>query len=39
MKILKNNAYHSPEQSETDPEDGTKRRIVVYDYSWRSDEV
>ena len=31
---------HSPEQSETDLEnEEKKRRIVVYDYSWYSDEV
>jgi ABC-type multidrug transport system permease subunit len=40
MKILRNNAYHSPEESETDPDnDEGKRRIVVYDYTWRSNEV
>ena len=31
---------HSSEQSETDSEnEERKRQIVVYDYSWRSDEV
>ena len=40
MKILEKNACHSPEESETDLENnGGKRRIVVYDYTWRSDEV
>ena len=40
MKIIGNVSYHSPEQSETDTEDiEGKRKIVVYDYSWRSDEV
>ena len=31
---------HLPEQSKTDSENEEgKRRIVVYDYSWHSDEV
>ena len=31
---------HSPEQFETDSENKEgKRRIVVYDYFWRSNEV
>ena len=40
MKMLRSNAYHSPEQSETDSENDEQRcRVVVYDYSWHSDEV
>ena len=39
MKMLKSNTYHSPEQSETDPDNEQKCRVVVHDYSWRSDEV
>ena len=40
MGILKDNRYHSPEDSETDEEgvDG-KRAINVYNLSWRSREV
>ena len=40
ISMLKEQEVHSPEQSETDTENEEgKRRIVVYDYSWRSDEV
>jgi hypothetical protein len=40
LNMLKGCQVHSPEQSETDSENEEgKRRIVVYDYSWRSDEV
>ncbi|PKB92958.1 hypothetical protein RhiirA5_442809, partial [Rhizophagus irregularis] len=40
LNILKDTRYHSPEDSETDKEqpDG-KRKIIVYNLSWRSDEV
>ncbi|CAB5376953.1 unnamed protein product [Rhizophagus irregularis] len=39
LNILKDTRYHSPEDSETDKEqpDG-KRKIIVYNLSWRSDE-
>jgi hypothetical protein len=33
--ILTNNAYHSPEESEEDP-DNSMNRIVVRDLEWRS---
>jgi hypothetical protein len=33
MKMLRNTACHSPEQSESDPDNEDKRQIVVYDYS------
>jgi hypothetical protein len=39
MKMLRNTACHSPEQSESDPDNEDKRQIVVYDYSWKSTEV
>jgi hypothetical protein len=40
ISMLKEQEVHSPEQSETDSENEEgKRRIIVYDYSWRSDEV
>ncbi|POG78938.1 hypothetical protein GLOIN_2v1766266 [Rhizophagus irregularis DAOM 181602=DAOM 197198] len=40
LNILKDTRYHSPEDSETDKEqpDG-KRKIIVYNLSWRSDEA
>ncbi|CAB5199518.1 unnamed protein product [Rhizophagus irregularis] len=40
LNILKDTRYHSPEDSETDKEqpDG-KRKIIVYNLSWRSDEL
>ncbi|CAB5215295.1 unnamed protein product [Rhizophagus irregularis] len=40
LNILKDTRYHSPEDSETDKEqpDG-KRKIIVYNLSWRSDET
>ncbi|GBC30516.2 hypothetical protein GLOIN_2v1791567 [Rhizophagus irregularis DAOM 181602=DAOM 197198] len=40
LNILKDTCYHSPKDSETDKEqlDG-KRKIIVYDLSWHSDEV
>ncbi|CAB4386082.1 unnamed protein product [Rhizophagus irregularis] len=40
LNILKDTRYHSPEDSETDKEqpDG-KRKIIVYNLSWRSDEM
>ena len=30
---------YSPEESETDLENPTKRKIIVYDYNWCSDKV
>jgi hypothetical protein len=39
LKILSDNRYHSPEDSETDEEGGGKRSINVYSLSWRSEEV
>ncbi|GET56031.1 hypothetical protein GLOIN_2v1785716 [Rhizophagus irregularis DAOM 181602=DAOM 197198] len=40
LNILKDTRYHSPEDLETDKEqpDG-KRKIIVYNLSWRSDEL
>ncbi|GET62091.1 hypothetical protein GLOIN_2v1785716 [Rhizophagus irregularis DAOM 181602=DAOM 197198] len=40
LNILKDTRYHSPEDSETDKKqpDG-KRKIIVYNLSWRSDET
>ena len=39
MGILENNRYHSPEDSETDVEGNGKRKINVYNLSWRSNKV
>ena len=40
MKLLRSTEYHSSEESEIDQEnDEGKCQIVVYDYSWHSDEV
>ena len=39
LAILKDNRYHSPEDSETDEADESRRVINVYNPSWRSDEV
>ena len=39
VDIVKETKVHSPEESETDPENQEKRQIVVYDYNWRSDKV
>ena len=39
LDVIKETKVHSPEESETDPENPTKRKIVVYDYSWRSHKV
>ena len=40
IKILQDKRYHSPEHSETDEENpSNKRRIYVYNPSWRSKEV
>jgi hypothetical protein len=40
MKILNDNRYHSLEDSETDAENpSAKRKINVYNPSWRSEEV
>ena len=36
--IMDNNAYHSPEDLETDQETG-KRKIMVKDLRWRSSTV
>jgi len=36
--IIDNNAYHSPEESETDCENG-RSNIIVKDLKWRSDTV
>jgi hypothetical protein len=36
--IINNTAYHSPEESETDPESG-ESNIVVKDLKWRSSTV
>jgi hypothetical protein len=35
---MDNNAYHSPEDSETDQETG-KRKIMVKDLRWRSSTI
>lgn len=39
LDVIQEAKIHSPEESETDPDNPEKRKIVVYDYSWRSDEV
>lgn len=39
LKLLKDRRYHSPEMSETDEDNSSKRLICVYDLSWRSDQV
>lgn len=36
--LIDHNAYHSPEESETDSESG-KSNIVVKDLTWRSSTV
>ena len=38
LEILKDNRYHSPEDSETDQDSGNQV-INVYNLSWRSTEV
>jgi hypothetical protein len=37
--ILENNLYHSPEDSENDPENPSKNLIVIKDLKWRSTTV
>lgn len=38
--IMLENAYHSPEESEVDPDsDSNENRIVIQDIKWRSDCV
>jgi hypothetical protein len=37
--IIKDNRYHSEEESETDPDHPRTRRIVVKDMEWRSSTV
>jgi hypothetical protein len=40
LKIMKNTRYHSPEDSETNEEQPNgKRKINVYNISWRSNKV
>ena len=39
MTMVGNSFCHSPEQSEDEEDNDGKCRIVVYVYSWRSDEV
>ncbi|CAG8772486.1 11651_t:CDS:2, partial [Ambispora leptoticha] len=34
--IMKDNRYHSPELSETDPDESKKRMVVIQDLLWRS---
>ena len=36
--IIMENAYHSPEESETD-EGSNQNHVVIWDLSWRSDTV
>ena len=38
-RILGDNRYHSPEDLETDLQGSGKRKINVYNSSWRSDEI
>ena len=38
LYLLSQDKIHSPEYSETD-EENSQRKISVYDYSWRSNEV
>ncbi len=38
--ILMENAYHSPEESEQDPDDSEgSNRVVIRDLKWRSNSV
>ena len=37
--IIKETKVHSAKESETDSENSTKRKIVVYDYNWHSEKV
>ena len=39
LDIIKETKVHSAEESETDSKNSTKRKIVVYDYTWRSEKV
>jgi hypothetical protein len=40
FRLLGDNQVHSPELSETDDENSNaKRKINIYDLTWRSDEV
>jgi hypothetical protein len=39
LDIIKETKVHSAEESETDSENPTKRKIVVYDNNWRSEKV
>ena len=40
LDVIKEIRVHSPEESETDPErPNSKRKINVYNHSWRFDEV
>ena len=40
IAILRDNRYHSPELSELDEEqENSKRRVNVYNPSWRSEEI
>jgi len=40
ISILSDNRYHFPELSESDEEQtNSKRRVNVYNLSWRSEEV
>ena len=38
-RILGDNRYYSPKDSETDPQGSDKHKINVYNLSWRSNEV
>ena len=37
--ITMENAYHSPEESEEDPDSSSNNRIVIRDLKWRSSSV
>ena len=37
--ITMENAYHSPEESEEDPDSSLNNRIVIRDLKWRSSSV
>ena len=39
LDIIKETKVHSAEESETDSENFTKRKIVIYYYNWRSEKV
>ena len=39
LDIIKEMKVHSAEESKTDSENSTKRKIVVYNYNWPSEKI